>query len=524
MPIERVVIENFKAFRHLELPLNAHMNLIVGNNEVGKSTLLEAIHAVLTGQLHGRGIAYEVTPFLFHQPTVEAYLAGLRQGQPGTPPRIMIEAYLGREPGLAALRGTNNSQGADTAGLRLLIELNEDYREEFDAYLQHQGGSLPVEYYTVRWYSFAHNGVTARSVPFDSTIIDTTATRTLSGADRYIAGIIDQVLTPAQRVALSLSYRRMRHSFAQEADVAAINTFLAQNTGDISHKPLTVGVDTSARSTWEASLSPYLDELPFTQAGKGEQSAVKMKLAMRAAGTAHVLLVEEPENHLSFSSMAQLIDKIAALSTLQQVVIATHSSFVLNKLGVDNVILFSASGHIKLDQLPPDTHDYFMKLPGHDTLRLILARQAILVEGPSDELIVQRAFKDHHGVAPLARGVDVISVKSLAFKRFLQIAQRLNIPTRVVTDNDGDVAVLQERYADHLNDIYYDSDEGAPSLEQQLIKANSLAQLNQVLDKTFADEAALLKFMRGNKTDTALAIFNSPHSIVFPDYVQRAIA
>lgn len=40
--------------------------------------------------------------------------------------------------------------------------------------------------------------------------------------------------------------------------------------------------------------------------------------------------------------MSQLIDKISALSTTQQVVIATHSSFVLNKLGVDNVILFSA--------------------------------------------------------------------------------------------------------------------------------------------------------------------------------------
>ena len=50
MPIERVVIENFKAFGHLDLPLNPHMNLIVGNNEVGKSTLLEAIHAVVTGQ------------------------------------------------------------------------------------------------------------------------------------------------------------------------------------------------------------------------------------------------------------------------------------------------------------------------------------------------------------------------------------------------------------------------------------------------------------------------------------------
>ena len=145
MPIERVVIENFKAFGHLDLPLNPHMNLIVGNNEVGKSTLLEAIHAVVTGQLHGRGIAYEITPYLFHQPAVDEYLARLRDGQPGSPPRIVIEAYLGRDATLASLRGTNNSLGADMAGIRLLIELNEDYRPEFDAYLrEHQGGSLPV--------------------------------------------------------------------------------------------------------------------------------------------------------------------------------------------------------------------------------------------------------------------------------------------------------------------------------------------------------------------------------------------
>jgi len=44
-----------------------------------------------------------------------------------------------------------------------------------------------------------------------------------------------------------------------------------------------------------------------------------------------------------------------------------------------------------------------------------------------------------------------------------------------------------------------------------------------VLGKAFADEVALLKYMKGHKTDTALAIFNSPHSIRFPDYVQRAI-
>lgn len=82
MPIERIVIDNFKSFRHLDLPLNPHMNLVVGDNEVGKSTLLEAIHAVVTGQLHGRNLAYELTPYLFHQPSLRRARRHRRRGYP----------------------------------------------------------------------------------------------------------------------------------------------------------------------------------------------------------------------------------------------------------------------------------------------------------------------------------------------------------------------------------------------------------------------------------------------------------
>jgi predicted ATP-dependent endonuclease of OLD family len=67
---------------------------------------------------------------------------------------------------------------------------------------------------------------------------------------------------------------------------------------------------------------------------------------------------------------------------------------------------------------------------------MILAKRTILVEGPSDELIVQKAFKAKHGTLPLEAGIEVISVYSLAFKRFLEIARALTLDTRVVTDND----------------------------------------------------------------------------------------
>jgi putative ATP-dependent endonuclease of the OLD family len=145
------------------------------------------------------------------------------------------------------------------------------------------------------------------------------------------------------------------------------------------------------------------------------------------------------------------------------------------------------------------------------------------VEGPSDELIVQRAFIDRYGVSPLERGVDVISVKSLAFKRFLEIAALLNIDARVVTDNDGDVVKLKARYADYIDRIHFDDDDAVRTLEPQLLKANTLAILNSVLGKTYATAQELLDHMEINKTECALKVFNSLTKISYPKYILDAI-
>jgi len=167
-----------------------------------------------------------------------------------------------------------------------------------------------------------------------------------------------------------------------------------------------------------------------------------------------------------------------------------------------------------------------MKLPGHDTLRLILTQKAILVEGPSDELIVQKAFLDKYGKSALESRVDIISVQSLAFKRFLEIGRLLNLDIRVVTDNDGDVNRLAEKYKDYLGNadtpkikICYDGDERYKTLEPQLLKANSLQLLNQIFGTSFVDDIELLDYMSKNKTDCALQIFNSSLLFNYPRYI-----
>lgn len=273
-----------------------------------------------------------------------------------------------------------------------------------------------------------------------------------------------------------------------------------------------------------------MDDLPFDCAGKGEQCRVQMRLAIAGIEQSRVLLVEEPENHLSHSNLNMLIEDIQQHCADRQVIITTHSAFVLNKLGIDNLCLISHDGKTAaLTELPSDTKDYFMKLPGYDTLRLILSRRCILVEGPSDELIVQRAYKDKHGKLPLEDGVDVISVGALAFKRFLAIAESLTLDVRVVTDNDGSVTTLKRKYAHYLDEtipnvqICFDPDEAYPTLEPQLVKSNSLDTLNAILGKNFTDNASLLQYMKNNKTDCALKLFETTQPWSTPAYIANAI-
>lgn len=529
MHLQKLFVENYKALKNVWVEFSPDSNIIVGDNEKGKSTVLEAINIALCGLLDGRFIQYELHPLLFNMDAVAEYIDRLKSGEAIQPPKILIELYLNEDESFAKLKGTNNSLRENCPGISLSIEFDESFVDEYSEYIKNPENikNLPIEYYTTNWLSFANEKITSRSIPINTTLIDTSIIRTTNRADKYILKIIDDVLDKKQKVDLSLSYRKMKDQFMDDKTVKDINLYLKDKKGDISSKDLTISLDTTSKSSWQGGITAHLDDIPLSLVGKGEQSSVKIKLAMESASDAHVFLIEEPENHLSYTNLNNLLKKLSSKSNGRQLIITTHNSFVLNKLGVENVILFNKDKSATLASLPPDTYDYFMKLPGHDTLRLILAKKAILVEGPSDELIVQKSFIKKYGCMPLEKNTDVISVKSLAFKRFLDIAVLLDIDVCVVTDNDGDVQRLKDKYKDYDGKenirICYDEDTEYPTLEPQMVKCNTLSTLNGVLGKSFEDEDSLLNYMKNNKTECALKIFNSEADINFPKYIENAI-
>lgn len=145
-----------------------------------------------------------------------------------------------------------------------------------------------------------------------------------------------------------------------------------------------------------------------------------------------------------------------------------------------------------------------------------------------------------NGKLPIHDGIDIISVGT-SFLRFLEIAKILDLQVTVVTDNDKNVNALKKKYKDYLGDnktanikICFDEEEheyegklenyNYNTLEPCIYRANTLDIMNQILGKEFSESDDLLKYMKYNKTEVALKIFNSDIKIKYPKYIEEAIS
>lgn len=537
MIITKINIENYKCFHgKFVLDLNPHVNILVGNNESGKSTILEAVNLALAGVLNGRYLKNELSPYLFNHQAVTEYVKSLSSEatESQAPPSICIEIFFeGSDSPL--FKGNGNSERSSACGVSLKIEFDPDYQSEYEALVKaDELKSIPIEYYRISWQSFARDSVTARSIPLKSVLIDSSSARYQNGSDVYISRIIHADLDESEKVAISQEYRKMKEMFGEAESVKGINKKIKEKS-KVSEKDLSISVDLATHNSWQTTLMTYLDKIPFHHIGKGEQCIIKTNLALghKKSQEANLILLEEPENHLTHTKLNELLKNIKEGCEGKQIIISTHNSFVANKLGLENIILLNNQQTTKLTELSKSTFTFFKKLSGYQTLRLLLCRKAVLVEGPSDELIFQKAYMDaNNDRLPIEDGIDVISV-GMTFKRFLEIAKRINQPVAVITDNDGNYAnKITKKYKDFDGidciSIFADTQNQFKTLEPQFVEANkdnlsALCVTIQIDNRKHDTEEKIVEYMVDNKTEWALHVFESTMGLDFPKYITDAV-
>lgn len=535
MLIKRLLIKNYKLIQNITIELNENMNIFVGENDSGKSTILEALSIITSGKLNGYAFDRQIKANYFNDEVRKRYVASLEGTTPEEPPKIILEAYCDNID--AKYSGSNNELRENTPGIRVEVALRQEYCGAYkDLLVAHEIFDIPVEFYSVSYKYFSSETIAYRFSPIKAAIIDTTRKDYSYVVDRFVSENIATYLSPQQQTDLSTAYRKNRHDFHENDAVKKLNQAVKDNVY-IDDRQLTIDLKEEEVEAWKNHMSVVVGDTPFEQTGFGTQNTIKVGLALRNSDEqVNVVLMEEPENNLSYTNMAKLINRIQ-MANEKQVFISTHSSFVANKLDLGNLFLVKNGIIVAFSKLPTDTKAYFKKLPGYNTLRIVLAEKVILVEGATDELILQRAYFDIYGKLPIENGIDIIVVDSLAFKRYCDIAVLMNKKIIIVTDNDHDIkANILQKYNDymiHPNLIFiYEKEESLNTIEPSVLEVNcennvptekfktAISKNGSMMSKT---KGEILSFMVGNKAEWAMRIFDSQQKIIYPEYIKNAI-
>jgi predicted ATPase len=547
--VKSLRLTNFKKFSSYEFQFNDDVNVFVGDNNAGKSTILEALEIVLNSSHRGRPFNSEFSPDLFNAKAVEIFLA--TDMTPERMPELVIEAFI---EGIPEYKGTNNSLGLDVQGIMMRAHFDPDYDAVYRDYLasKAQITSIPVEFYKVEWLDFAGGIIKPMSKQFRALYIDPTRIHPTVGKNQYILNVLSTALEKDQLNKLTLNYRENLQSFNSSAEVKAVNADLDADN-KITEKMLSIAANTMPAGAIQTGLQLEVDDVPFHLIGKGEQSNVQIKLAIHnKSKDIDLVMMEEPENHLSHMSLIKLVNYIEEQRADKQLFITTHSSYVLNKLSIDKICLMH-TGYQRLNKLHPDVVKTLKRLPGYDTLRVALSQKVVLVEGPSDELILKKIYRDTHGRLPEQDGIDIIVVRGVGFKTFIEIGKEIGTAINVLRDNDGgyekNVVAARKDYDGHANiKLVSSEDDDEFSLEPAMIAANAIteAELNtfakivlskQTLNKydletSLADKRAFLvswfKSEPGNgkgtkKVDAAMRLFDTDEAFKYPEFLKEVL-
>jgi predicted ATP-dependent endonuclease of OLD family len=510
--IEKIKLINFKRFQELTLEFNKESNTIIGDNESGKSTVLLAIDLVLSGSKNKiDNIGLES---LFNKDCILRFLESNKHYK--KLPELFAELYINGQDS-EELNGRNNSDHKECDGLRLKIYPDDNFSYEIIDILKNDDANFPFEFYKCDFSTFQGKSYSGYKRFINHILIDNSKIGNEYAMKEYINNMYNNYIEGAEIFEHQNKYRNMKNSF-NDTSLKELN----QRTNNYYF-----GVKNDSKSNMLTDLTIFENDVAIENKGKGKQCFIKTEFAIsKSKRKIDIVLMEEPENHLSYSKMQLLINQISKVKD-RQLFITTHNSLISSRLDLKKAILLSSTSEksMNLENLDNDTAKYFMKAPDHKILEFVLSKKVILVEGDAEYILMSKIFEAITHEKESENEVTIISVDGISFKRYLDIAKILSIKTAVIRDNDKDYTKnCIDNYKEYINDIiqvFADNDVKRYTFEISIYLDNK-----EICDKLFSSERIKLSahdYMLKNKTEAAFALLENSDVLIVPDYIKKAI-
>lgn len=181
-------------------------------------------------------------------------------------------------------------------------------------------------------------------------------------------------------------------------------------------------------------------------------AAELLNLKREAWNGVKLCLVEELEAHLHPQAQMRVINKLIQCSNDDniQFILTTHSPNLTSKLPLENLIYchnkFCYPMGKEYTKLENDDYTYLQKFLDVTKSNLFFAKGLIFVEGWAEEIFLPSFAKVLKNIGIINKdltdaGVSIINVGNLAFLRYSKIFQRkddseIDIPIAIITDSD----------------------------------------------------------------------------------------
>jgi len=469
MKLTEITIENFRGVRSLHLPLDG-LTVLIGENNAGKSTVLEAIRLVLT-----RGFGYRRTgqfsEYDFH--LVDANTT------PQTAQPISIILHFAEEQESdwpdTIIQQMNEVIQLDTEGLNhLWLQAEGMFNTEtasFEtkwAFLNSSGTELMLKNATPL-------NLLTKFVPlfFLSALRD--ASQEFGQRGQFWSGFMKSIQLPEDK-------REKLEDMLQEINTSVIgaNAGLTEVTQKLADARKLVPLDSTNPVVLEAIPTRVFDmvgkiqvhlksisgaKLPLYRHGEGTQSLSVLMLfqAFAAANLAEayapesipILALEEPEAHLHPSAIRSLGSFLKSMAG--QILVSSHSGDLVSRVPIMSLRrLYKTNGETKVGRIEDDcltpreiqAIDYNICLTRGSYL---FSRCWLLVEGESDFHIMPLIFE------ALDQSQDTVSFSVLEISQvidkgepFIKFAKALGIEWFLMADGDAAGIDYVTRASNHL--------------------------------------------------------------------------
>lgn len=356
--IKHLHIEGFKKFSKIDINFNEKMNILVGENEAGKSTILDAIKTVLNQQY--RLADKSILRDLFNVQMVEAFEAN---PSVKTLPRILIEVELVLDPKTknadyfyGEVYGTLKKQD-EKFGIRFECKYDELLGAGMEQSILEK--KIPYEYYALTWMTFAKNPYQTIRRPLQFIAIDTTSNATVPSFNSYNRTLFTSRYDDATRAKAKNDFR-----------MKLVEAFDAAELPELGDNRK-FGIDTK-KVILETILSVYEGTIALENRGSGMESLIKTEIALEKTNGLDVILMEEPENHLSFTTLRKMLHEISTKQKDSQIIVATHNNMIASRLNLNNVLWITEGGIQSLSKVDKDVANFFVKSDGNAFLQLLL--------------------------------------------------------------------------------------------------------------------------------------------------------